>query len=312
MAYSLKLEDIQCAVAHIPEEMSDGICRELGRGANNRVLKIILEDDEGEEHVYALRKPRRRSDTQQRGNALWEWRHMSRAAELEVAPKIHSAWFARHAARGVDGLPSGLYTVSERYSHTMEDMISTPEASEWKDELCGGIMRCLDLLASDGFFMYDLKPTNVVVRKRDDGTMDVRVIDYGRDFCEWKPRTSVTVDPTASTPNIDALIVMAEGDMSLVTHVLYAAMLVILSSTTTRSLHEDRTDHRMSSSERLAAHPLAEHATSYLQNMQGKHVALLRRVLRGDDVRGVLRHYHGRRCSGTRRTLALARGVEVC
>ena len=37
---------------------------------------------------------------------------------------------------------------------------------------------------------------------------------------------------------------------------------------------------------------------------------IVREVLRTDEVRGVLRHYHGRRDSGTRRTLGWARGVE--
>ena len=37
---------------------------------------------------------------------------------------------------------------------------------------------------------------------------------------------------------------------------------------------------------------------------------VVREVLRVDEVRGVLHHYHGRRYAGTRRTLRLARGVE--
>ena len=51
-------------------------------------------------------------------------------------------------------------------------------------------------------------------------------------------------------------------------------------------------------------------AGDLIRSMQGRNVALLREVLRTDEVRGVLRHYHGRRDAGTKRTLRFAEGVE--
>jgi hypothetical protein len=93
--------------------------------------------------------------------------------------------------------------------------------------------------------------------------------------------------------------------------VLFAVMLVQLSAVTTRHLHSDRYEHRMSASERREAHPVAAHAIALLDGMQGRHKRVVRALLRADQVRSVLRHYNGRRRAGTGRTLRLARGVEV-
>ena len=97
---------------------------------------------------------------------------------------------------------------------------------------------------------------------------------------------------------------------AVVSHVLFAAMLVQLAATTTHRIYRDRHNHRMGAEERAAANPVAPLATQLLDGMQARNVALVREVLRVDDVRGVLRHYHGRRNAGTHRTLAFARGAE--
>ena len=108
---TVQLADISVPRARIPEEVVLG--RELGRGANNRVYAAVHGDRQ-----CVLRAPRRRSDTQQRGCALWEFRHTLRAAQLGVGPEVYAAWCARHA----DGRwPSGLYVVSERYDDDLEE-----------------------------------------------------------------------------------------------------------------------------------------------------------------------------------------------
>ena len=75
-------------------------------------------------------------------------------------------------------------------------------------------------------------------------------------------------------------------------------------------LHSDRSRHRLGRDEREAINGIARHARTLLDSMQGRNVRLVRTVLRSDDVRGVLQHYHGRRNAGTRRTLRFARGIE--
>lgn len=301
------LADIGVGRARLPADVELG--EELGRGANNRVYAA---ERGGVECV--LRAPRRRSDTQQRGSALWEFRHTLRAAQLGVGPAVHAAWCARHA----DGRwPSGLYLLMERFDDDLEAVLVDPAARAALPEVGRALAACLHTLARERILVYDLKPSNVVVRLGDDGgAAAVRVIDFGRDFCEWGGCAAAA---DAQTPTLDLLdrrlrarapdAPAAERE-ALATHVLFATMVVVLSATTTHVLYEDRAEHRMDAEARRAAHPLAALARDLLDGMQGQNVALVRELLRTDAVRGVLAHYHGRRYAGTRRTLALARGEE--
>jgi len=153
----------------------------------------------------------------------------------------------------------------------------------------------------------------MVVRFHEEGDgVDVRVIDFGRDFCECN-----VAHPTQSSPNIDMLRrrIAAEGGTDThvderISHILFTVMMIIFSATTTRCLYEDRGHHRLSESERADAHPLCKTVNSWLQSMRGRDIMLVRELLRMDEVRGVLRHYHGRRNSGTGRTMRFASGIE--
>jgi hypothetical protein len=137
-----------------------------------------------------------------------------------------------------------------------------------------------------------------------DDEVDVRIIDYGYDFCEFKsPHLMSEID--LNTPILD-MIEKLTANGELTKHIVFAAMLVQLSSTTTRHIYEDRRIHRMDSEQRRKVHPFLTLSTDFLQSMQGKNVAILREVLRSDEVRSVLKHYHGRRNGGTRRTLRFA------
>ena len=275
-----------------------------------------------------LRAPRRRSDTQQWGSALWEFRQTLRAAQLGVAPAVHHACYARHAA---GEWTSGLYLVMDRYQCTLEEAICNDgnrrEALLRDDgalakRIAAQIVDGLVKLADDLMFVYDLKPSNIVVYvdvQKDD--VRARIVDFGRDFCEWDTRRC---DPTARTPILTGLRTLVEGrekaraergetpcDVdAIVRHVLFATMLVQLASTSTYNLYEDRDRHRLGAPERATANLFAPYARKLLDSMQGGNIALVRWVLRCDDVRGVMRHYHGRRNSGTARCLSLARGVE--
>lgn len=312
-ATKVDLTDITVARTKLEDDVVVG--RELGKGSNNRVFKV---DYKGTPCV--LRAPRRRSDTQQRGSAIWEFRHTLQAARLGVGPKVYAAWYARHATRE---WPSGLYMVCERFDDDLETVLcedddGMQEATRRREALESAILTCLQRLATAHIFVYDLKPSNAVVCLSEDGETAVRIIDFGRDFCEWGCGGALS-DPSRSAPNVDMIkrrIRAREPDASdahvdaLTSHILFAAMVVVLSSTTTRTLYDTRHDHRMGATAREAIHPLARSARALLDGMQGQNVQLLREVLRMDDVRGVLRHYHGRRSSGTRRNILYARGVE--
>lgn len=292
----------------IPADML--VRRELGKGSNNKVFAATWKDEE-----VVLRAPRRRSDTQQKASAVWEFRHTLKASQLGVGPLVYDAWYAKHAK---DAWPSGLYVITERLDcdlHTAlcDDAEMRSLAFEHVDALGASLVECLQKLAYSLVFVYDLKPSNVMVRLRGD-RVDVRVIDFGRDFCEW---AGCEQDPDSRTPIVDMIrkrLVERDGaayDRKLVPHVLFASMLVVLAATTTHVLYEDRDEHRLPASERAQLNPVAAHARALLKSMQGRNLALVREVLRTDEVKGVLRHYHGRRNAGTKRTLRYAHGDEI-
>jgi len=302
------LSDITIPKTVIPSNLH--LCDEIGKGSNNKVFSALYDDDE-----VVFRAPRRRSDTQQRGSAHWEFQHMSLASELKVGPQLIKAWYARHATRE---WPSGLYAIMEQYDYDLETAMCenrdvVPRVMACKTQVEEEIVRCLYSLAQNHIFVYDLKPSNMVMRFHDDDAgVDVRVIDFGNDFCECN-----LSHPTQSSPNIDMLRrrIVAEGrDLEHVeeriSHILFATMMVILSATTTRCLYEDRGHTRLSQMERKNIHPVSEKVSELLETIRGSDLSLMRELLRMDDVRGVLRHYHGRRNSGTGRTMRLAMGCE--
>lgn len=294
----------------LPEDLD--IHEELGKGSNNKVFAASYK---GKDVVF--RAPRRRSDTQQQGSAHWEYQHMKMASEWNVGPKLIEAWYARHATRT---WPSGLYVIMERLDYDMETALcenrdTIPMMLRCKASVESEIVRCLETIARNHLFVYDLKPSNMVVRFRDDSDdVDVRVIDFGRDFCECK-----VSHPTQSSPNIDMLRrrIQAEDETAdeknvdaRISHILFGVMMIILSATTTRCLYEDRGRHRLSESERAEVHPIRAKVNELLASFRQRDMALVRELLRMDEVRGVLRHYHGRRNSGTGRTIRFATGVE--
>jgi hypothetical protein len=281
--------------------------RELGRGSNNKVFRVTWDGA-----TRVLRVPRRRSDTQQAGSAAWEALCTARAAHLNVAPTVHDMWFMRHAE---GRWASGLYMVLEAFPMDLEHALFAKETHDTmlaqRAAVGDALVEALATLADDGMFVFDLKPSNIVVRLPPEAPVTVRLIDFGRDFCEWAGE-GARAHPDMRAPTIDFVtrtLVARDGvaDPALVAHLLTVSMVVQLSATVTRALHDDRHQHRMSRAQRVRIHPVAPHATRLLDSMRGENVAVVRQVLRSDDVRGVLQHYHGRRDAGTRRTLRYAR-----
>ena len=87
---------------------------ELGKGSNNKVFRSTLNGTD-----YAFRVPRRKSDTQQRGSAVWEFRHTLKASQLGVGPLVYD-WRAARGTRRRSSLrtracacASGLYVLTE-------------------------------------------------------------------------------------------------------------------------------------------------------------------------------------------------------
>ena len=283
-----------------------GLCLgdvEMGKGSNNRVVESFWNDE-----TCAVRMPRRRSDTQQKGAATWEFCHTLKASQLGVAPCIYASWYAKHATRD---FPSGLYFVTECFPNDLEDMFMSQSRRSLmmrkSDTIAECIVESLSKLARANMFLYDLKPSNLVVNMNEEDSVAVKFIDFGRDFCEW----GGTKEKDACTPVIDMVNSLVKGDVERKAHILFASMLVQLAATTTHHLCQDRRYHRMGREERGDINGIARAAKSLLEGMQGCNVRIVREVLRSDPVKGVLGHYLGRRNSGTRRTLRLAKGIEL-
>lgn len=297
--------ELSSVTVHHTELPSDlKIIGSISKGANNHVMDATLG---GRPCIF--RVPRRRSDTQQRGSAQRELNCMMRAAGMNVGPVVYTAWYARHA----DGKwPSGLYTIMERFdvdldSALCEDNEHRENVCEHKDAISASICTMLQSLAKARMFTFDLKPSNLVLRFDEEGVV-VRFIDFGQDFCE-------TDDNPSMSPNLalvrHELSARKSFDEDEVTHILFGVMLIILGSTTTSCMRHTRAHHRMDKTTRFELNPLASAVNTFLQSVQGRNLRIMKHVLRNDEVRGVLRHYHGRRSSGTKRTVNMAKGIEV-
>ena len=301
-------------------EFPDGIQidpKPLGKGSNNKVFLMKDKHDD----MFILRVPRRRSDNQQKGSALLEMRQTIRAFQLGVAPTIYNVCFARHAK---EMWTSGLYFITERYQTDFDDAIQDEETREMLlsndgsliDDIGQQTIKHLESMANDDMLVYDLKPSNIVLKFDRNNHIDIKIIDYGRDFCEWKCNEC---DAELRTPVLDGLtmLISKRSDLStedktrLRRHIAFAVMLTQLSATTTRTLYSDRRSLKISSEERKRFNPFSVHASAFLSTMHGQKIELLKWALRTDEVRGVLRHYNGRRNAGTKRTLDFACGNEL-
>ena len=272
----------------------------LGKGSNNKVFPALWKDE-----AVAFRMPRRQSDTQQKGSAKWEFIHTLKASQLGIAPKIYDAWYAKHASLQY---PSGLYFVTEIFDADFEDMLLSKSKRETviqnSDQIATSIFHCLKTLAENDILLYDLKPSNIVI---DLNTFSAKIIDFGKDFCEFRN----TKQPDSNTPIIDYLFNIVssmniERKKEFYEHILLAAMLVQLSATTSNFLYKDRHQHRMNEEERIQINGITRLTNRFVRDMQLRSLHVLRKILRQDNLKSVLQHYHGRRYCGTRRILRMA------
>jgi hypothetical protein len=300
--HALVNDDDFCAKVSdvLPEDFK--IHEVLGKGSNNTAFRARWN---GRDVVF--RAPRRHSDTQQKGSAKWEYLFTQCASDNEIAPKLLKAWYSRHTE---GQWSSGLYMVMDHYPYDLEKLLIKPTMRhcvfKLRHDIGLQIVNKLERLAEHNLFVYDLKPSNIVLSV--EGGLDVRFIDFGKDFCEWKSLKCAAEVDSGNTPVLNIISRLCHGDNVLMKHISFATMLLQLSSTTTRHIYEDRREHRMNRDKRLQVNPTAAITTSFIDSMQGKNKTILRSILRCDEVRSVLKHYHGRRNGGTRRTLQFATG----
>lgn len=276
----------------------------LGKGSNNSVYLGKAKDGT----LCVVRQPRRGSDTQRIGNATWEFRNTSIASELNVCPIIYDAWYVRHATRLQR---SGLHIVCEHFEQDVHNLLmDTPhDVIPISKELRQQTIQHLRIMADNNLFCYDLKPANMVFRHE---PLEVKFIDFGRDFCEWRPY-STNNEYLERAPVLSYIQTLADehAEDNLTPEMLYAdltfaVMVIVLSANIAYTLDESRRAIRTSFSERHILNFMAGAASELRLMTRGKHTALIKEILRHRDVKGTIEHYMGRRNCGTKRVFYYA------
>lgn len=283
------------ASAALPADLKVDFEERLGKGANNVVYKGSFGGT-----TVALRLPVAGADTQSFERAEKEAALMLKASTLHAGPKILDLWFCRHGAGRVR---SGLGAVMEVLDFELHKVLENWDAGE-ANQVVDGTLRCINSLAASGIVLTDLKPQNVMVRPALRGASPtVRIIDYGSEFAE------APFPPFKQTecPLLGYICELVPGDQRLRQHLIATAMLVQLSATNARDMHQ-RFQNKQTRPVKTPVNALAAATAKHLDTMRLSNIALLRKILRKEQFRSILRHYHGRHNSGTRRTLRFARG----
>ena len=276
----------------------------LGKGSNNAVYLYKTKADQ----QVVVRQPRRKSDTQRVGNATWEFRNTAIAVQLGVAPVLYDAWYNRHSTADQRG---GLHIICDYYPKDVHAVLmDTPHVVKTvSKDMSALVVSHLRKMADHYLFSYDLKPSNMVYR---DTPVDVRFIDFGRDFCEWRPY-SPNNEFLERAPVLSYIQTVAEANATarytakmLYADLIYAVMLLILSSNIAYTLDQSRTASRHSFADNAVLNFMGNAVKDLRKQTRGKHIKLIKDILRQRDIRDTLRHYMGRRNCGTKRCFSYA------
>ena len=280
----------------------------LGKGSNNAVYLIEKKKENKTTEQYVLRQPRRKSDTQRISNATWEFKNTMIASSVGATPEIYDAWYNRHAT---EEQRSGLYFLMAYYPLDIHELLTKHSVFSLSHYqlLKEQSITHLRKMAENSMFMYDLKPSNMVVRKN---PLDIRFIDFGRDFCEWRPYTK-PYEFTERAPVLSSIQKIADENCDeimsaeqLYIELSFMTMVIILSSNIAYTLEETRSALRCGFAERWGLNYMGEAVAELRQQLHPKYIALIKEVLRHRDVKDTMRHYMGRRNSGTKRCFTYA------
>ncbi len=286
------------------------IVRQLGKGSNNTVY--LAHDEDGND--YVVRDPRRNSDTQRIGNASWEFRNTAIASGLGVAPTLYDAWYARHATKLQR---SGLHMICAYYEDDLQSLVydSPDKLLKIGGEIRKQAVSHLRRMADETMLCYDVKPSNMVFNVE---PLDVRFIDFGRDFCEWRPfdEENAFLERAPVLSYIQTLVVEASSTDSsvkveqLYKDLIYATMLIMLSANIAYTVEDSRTDLKCSLARRSQLNFMACAALELREVTRGRDVKLIKKIMRHQEIRSTARHYMGRRNSGTKRMFRYANFVN--
>lgn len=282
----------------------------LGKGSNNRVF---LAEWKGTKVI--VRQPRRGSDTQLSDNARSEFTCALLASGKGVAPLIYDSWYTRHAT---SKQKSGLHMVTERFDDDVHTLLTKePEvASLLAPDMGRLVCEKLLSLAELHIFSFDLKPSNIVYRRVEgkESKIDIRFIDFGKDFCEWRPYSpSSPYENVQKAPILSFIQTLADSNTDsrlsaerLYVRLIYTTMLIILSANLSFMVDQSRSLERIGTKRKAKLCFLTRSSEEMRREVRGSHINLVRQILRHNEVRSTMRHYMGRRNAGTRRCFRFA------
>ena len=276
------------------------VIRLLGKGSNNSVYLYRTRTDE----LVVVRHPRKGSDTRRLGNATWEFRNTAIASSVGAAPSLFDAWYTRTSTTTQR---IGLHLIYAFYSKDVHTLLVDDShiVLSLQPELCKQTITHIRAMANMCMFCYDLKPSNMVFNNT---PIDVRFIDFGRDFCEWRPYCESN-EPVERAPVLSYIQTLADANTTtrmsskeLYTELMYTVMLIMLSANIEHVLETNSHIIRCSYGERAKLNFIALEVTHLRRATPQNQVYLIQKILRHTDIRETLRHYLGRSNCGTKRT----------
>ena len=246
-----------------------------------------------------VRTPRHDSDTIHASHSKYEFACTLLAAYHGVGVDVYDAFFA---PRTTKQQRKGLHMIQKWYPMDLAAAIleHEEEYAMAQKEIGAQLMKHIATLASLGMFLYDLKSANVVLSMQ---PVDVRIIDYGKEFCERRG--------TDNKKTIDAIdkIVSAEGRSDAVTRtaVMEATMLVILSAVITHELHANKRELKtLTKAQRQELNPMYALVREKRLQTSPLVVRCVKQTLREEVVRDTVAHYTGSRNASTYRLFEMA------
>ena len=209
------------------------------------------------------------------GNASWEFRNTILASSLGVAPKLFDAWYNRHSA---SKQRSGLRMVMGIFSCDMHTLLldSPMKVIPMVDALCRQAVAHMRAMANNDMLCYDLKPSNLVFAM-DGEVPQLRFIDFGRDFCEWKPfvASGKAIARAPVLTFIEKLAIEHADDRitarTLYRELIFATMVIILSSNISFTLSQSERAARCSYADRGMLNFMSKAAADTRQYTRSSH-----------------------------------------
>lgn len=298
------LQELISRVFHTPQRSQDHLTgfaklAIINKGTNNAV-RCVRRKATGE--LFALRAPRSDSDTQSMSSAKWELRFTAMAARLCICPPLVDVWYRHKASRTLN---AGLYILTTLYPYDLHRYMfnETTQYLAVRRTIGARLHAHLVHLSELSLLCYDMKPANTLVAVSDD-EIDVRLIDFGRDFTELKlygdtggRRHDAPVLYRMRDIVRDSVDPTTQDGSSLYRQLIFLTMLVMFAAITQGAI--EQRGKRIPSALYEVVHDERQQATPQMMRM-------LKQVLRIPELREHLKHYNGRRRAGTRHTLRLA------